>query len=405
MHRIFLIFTIYFPLFLFSSEPKVCLNMIVKNESAVICRCLESVKPLIDYWVIVDTGSNDGTQAIIKEYMKDLPGELHERPWKNFGHNRNEALMLAKGKARYVLFIDADETLQYSNDFKLPELTKDFYYITTEYSGTNYHRAQLINNALDWQWIGVLHETVSCPSAKSFDVINGLINFVRTDGDRSKDAQKFQKDAQILEAALKEEPNNSRYVFYLAQSYRDSGDYEQAIKNYEKRLTMGGWDQEIFWSHLQIGLMKQLLKKEENTIVKSYQDAYFMRPSRAEPLYRLAHYYRSKQNFLEGYNTALLGLTIPCSKDSLFVEHWIYDYGLLMEFSICAYWLEKYSESLLSSHLLLTKNLPQNYRDCVQNNLTWIHSKLQDLNKSYKNEMTKKHLEMNLPSETCQINE
>src|ERR1700722_1540445 len=63
-------------------EPKktICLNMIVKNESKVIRRCLQSVLPFIDTWVIVDTGSNDGTQKIIKDFMLEhqIPGELHE---------------------------------------------------------------------------------------------------------------------------------------------------------------------------------------------------------------------------------------------------------------------------------------------------------------------------------------
>src|SRR5690242_19150411 len=81
---------------------KICLNMIVKNESAVIRRCIDSVRPLIDYWVIVDTGSTDGTQKIIKNHLKDIPGELYQRPWKNFEHNRNEALTLAKGKSDYI---------------------------------------------------------------------------------------------------------------------------------------------------------------------------------------------------------------------------------------------------------------------------------------------------------------
>src|ERR1700732_422892 len=65
-------------------KKTVCLNMIVKDETRVIRRCLESVKPVIDYWVIVDTGSTDGTQAMIKDFMKDVPGELQERPWVDF---------------------------------------------------------------------------------------------------------------------------------------------------------------------------------------------------------------------------------------------------------------------------------------------------------------------------------
>ncbi|MFI5334997.1 MAG: hypothetical protein ACHQT8_07570, partial [Chlamydiales bacterium] len=80
-------------------HKKICLNMIVKDESAVIEKCLSTVKPLIDYWVIVDTGSKDGTQDLIRNFLKDIPGELHERPWVNFEYNRNEALDLARNKA------------------------------------------------------------------------------------------------------------------------------------------------------------------------------------------------------------------------------------------------------------------------------------------------------------------
>ena len=61
-------------------QRALCLNMIVKNESHVIRRCLDSVRPFIDSWVIVDTGSTDGTEDIIREHLKDIPGQLHERP-------------------------------------------------------------------------------------------------------------------------------------------------------------------------------------------------------------------------------------------------------------------------------------------------------------------------------------
>ena len=83
--------------------------MMVKNESHIIKRCLDSVVDIIDYWVICDTGSTDGTQEIIKIILKKkIPGELFEHTWENYGHNRNLTLECAKDKADYLLLADAD---------------------------------------------------------------------------------------------------------------------------------------------------------------------------------------------------------------------------------------------------------------------------------------------------------
>ena len=105
-----------------ADRQTLCLNMIVKNEAPVITRCLASVRPLIDYWVIVDTGSTDGTQDKIRAFMTDLPGKLHERPWRDFAHNRTEALELARPHGEYVLIIDADDVLEFEPQFKMPVL-------------------------------------------------------------------------------------------------------------------------------------------------------------------------------------------------------------------------------------------------------------------------------------------
>jgi glycosyltransferase involved in cell wall biosynthesis len=355
----------------------VCLNMIVKNEKDVICTCLASVKPLIDYWVIVDTGSEDGTQDVIREYMKDIPGELHERPWKNFGHNRNEALDLARGKSDYVLFMDADDFLEFPADYKLPVLDKDSYYVEIQDGGARYSRRQLIANQPHWHWIGVLHEAVCsseiCSEAALKDVI-----YKRTHGGaRAKDPQKFQKDAKVLEEALKEDPSNSRYVFYLAQSYRDAKDYEQSIKNYERRALMGGWDQEIYWSLLQIAIMKTWLKKDPQEVVDAYYKAYLYRPSRAESLYYLGSYYRSLGSFFASYTILREALKIPVPTDILFVEKWVWDYGALFEFSIVSYWTGNFAESKKAADRLLKfANLPSNVREAVENNQKWINAKI-----------------------------
>jgi glycosyltransferase involved in cell wall biosynthesis len=353
--------------------------MIVKDESRVITRCLSSLLPIIDYWVIVDTGSTDGTQQIIKDFMdmKGIPGELHERPWVDFSHNRNEALQLAKGKSDYVFFIDADEYLTYDSDFRLPELNKDYYYVSISHGGSKYSRIMLIKNDLDWRWSGVLHEVLTPYISWSYASLEKVTNTYTTEGVRSRDPQKYQKDAQVLEAALQKEPENRRYVFYLAQSYRDAGDLELALKNYEKRANMGGWDQEVFWSLLEIGKLKDRLERPIEEVLDSYKRAYQYRKSRVEPLYYIAQYYRSIGEYESGYKIAKLAQSLPRSQDVLFIQQWMLDYGIPLELSVCAYWIGDYGEcQKISMELLQRQDLPEEIKDCVAKNLQFANWKL-----------------------------
>jgi len=353
--------------------------MIVKNEKAVICRCLASLKPYITYWVIVDTGSSDGTQEIIRNFMKEIPGELHERPWVDFAHNRNEALALAKNKADYIFFMDADDVLEVHPNFQWTNFDKDFYYVNIKYAGMEYSRVNFIKSSLNWKWTGVLHEVIESTQARIFipDPVADMAIVVNTDGARSKDPQKYLKDAKVLEKALEKEPNSTRNQFYLAQSYKDAELYKEAIEAYQKRVDMGGWDQEVYISLLKIAGLRELLKEPDAVVHESYKKAYEFRPSRLETLYYLTRFERKRKRFAAGYEAALKGLFHPHSKDLLFVESSIYDYGLLLEFSVCAYWCEKYLEAKLASKLLLAnEKLPQDIRELVQRNLCWIDGKL-----------------------------
>lgn len=362
-----------------TAAHKVCLNMIVKNEVHVIERCLESVLPLIDYWVIVDTGSTDGTQDAIRNFMKKngVTGELHEHPWKNFGFNRNQALELALGKSEYIFFIDADEYLVYERDFKLPPLVKDRYYITVSHSGTLYGKLQLVKSTLKWNWVGVLHEYLSSQEASSTATLEGITTVYTSEGARSKDPLKYKNDAAILENALLEEPNNERYHFYLAQSYRDAKEYEKAIGFYQKRASMGGWDQEVFYSLLQIALIKEELEYPNEEVIENYFQAFTFRPSRAEPLYRIANLYRRIKDFEKGYKVASIASIIPYPDDLLFVEGWIYEYGIELEQSACAYWIGNYKEcQKLALRILAKPNLPEEIKDCAKRNLEYANAKL-----------------------------
>ncbi|NCU27057.1 glycosyltransferase, partial [Candidatus Nomurabacteria bacterium] len=187
-------------------KTSICLTMIVKNESGIILEALNSIYKFIDYWVIVDTGSTDNTKEIITNFFKEkgINGELHDRPWVNFGHNRTEAFDLANGKADYMLVMDADDVLIGTPRFD--NLRADFYNIKHG-DGFKYDRAQVFKSGLKWKYIGVLHEAPMCAEAKTRGNIGGNYQyFSRTMGCRSKDPNKYANDAKVLEEALVSEP-------------------------------------------------------------------------------------------------------------------------------------------------------------------------------------------------------
>lgn len=362
--KLFVFLCLMFSFLQASEKPKVCLNMIVKNESQVIERCLGSVKPLIDYWVIVDTGSTDGTQKIIQEFMKDIPGELHERPWVNFGHNRNEALDLAKPKADFILTLDADEYLKYDPSYRLPELTHNAYCIKCHYDGVGFARAHLVKSTPDLSWKGVIHEYLDIPNFKGYAILKDIDNISTSEGARSRDPAKVLRDAMLLEDELKRDPKNTRLQFYLAQSYRAHGDKQMALVNYKKRARMGGDDQEMYESLLNIVLLERDLGSSDEVYRDGLLKLFRTRPSRVEPLYYLSTFYRLKGDHQLAYLFARLGLSAPPTTDFVNVREWISDYGLLFELSIASYWVGDYDMSLKAcDDLLKMTNLPISFKD------------------------------------------
>jgi glycosyltransferase involved in cell wall biosynthesis len=219
--------------------PTLCLCMIVKNEAKVIRRALESVLPHIDHWVICDTGSTDGTPGIIRSMLKDIPGELHHTAWKNFGYNRTEVISLAKGKSDYVLVMDADMVLNVKAPFR-QKLEHDFYEIRYE-GPMDYCQPMLVSSRHNWRYVGVTHEYIVADTAGPWDFLPeiSLSHF----GDGGSRSDKFERDIKLLTQGLLDEPDNERYMFYLAQSYRDLGQYAQALEWYSKRVTAGSWEE------------------------------------------------------------------------------------------------------------------------------------------------------------------
>ncbi len=357
------------------SGKTICLNMIVKDEKDVIERCLGSLKHIIDYWVIFDTGSTDGTQEVIKNFMKDVPGELHESPWVNFAHNRNEALNAAKGKADYIMLIDADEILEYVEDFNLPVLDKDCYYITVrQLQAADCNRVLLINSKINWRWEGVLHEVLRTDDKFTPGFINGVRNICNSAvGARSKepDQIKYMKDAMVLEKALKDEPENARYWFYLGVSYLAADAYHEAERAFKKRVTMEIDDldnQETYQAYYNLGIALEKQDKFDEAI-EVYTQAHTYRSRRAEPLFRIARLYRKQNKHLLGYLFSSYAVTFPYPTGDACIEYMAWDYEMLVEHANCALLLGKWEEGLKAcSKLLNNPHVPADIKPQIISN-------------------------------------
>ena len=333
-----------------------CLNMIVRNEAPVIDRCLVSVLPFIDRWVIVDTGSTDGTQDRVRERLRGIPGQLHERPWQDFGHNRTEALELARGVADYLFFIDADETLRLPDGFERPPLTADGYHLSCEYAGTTYARSALVASALPWRWEGVVHECLACPQPFALRPLDGPRIVVSHDGARSRDPLTYRRDAALLEESLRRRPDNTRDLFYLAQSYRDAGEIEQSRAAYLRRAALGGWAEEVWFSLYQAAMLAERVGATPAEVSADYLRAFQARPTRAEPLVELARYHRLRGEYAVAFMYASHAASLPRPSDALFVDEAAYRWRALDEVSISAFYASRETEGRAALLCLLTEN-------------------------------------------------
>ena len=364
--------------------------MIVKDESAIIEKCLNSVKDHIDCYVICDTGSTDDTKEKIKSVMdsSNIPGEIHDIEFRNFEYARNKALDLAKTSELdfdYLLLDDADMELEVLDPDWRSKLEGD-YLIIKQYNAMAYYNVRLIKRGTDCEYKGVTHEYLDCQGERvQFDLIQYIDHACG-----SSRKEKYSRDAKLLEEGIKNEKEEgliTRYYFYLAQTYADMGTPEsmaKAITNYRKRILRKGWSEEIYYSYYRIGLAIKstncLQLGTEGDMLKAFIDAYNVNPARIEPLQELAHWYRHKENYYSGYMFAKMACSAPYPEGNmLFVANPIYDWKRFDELAICAYWIGSYKESFdLCSYLLNLTSLPENQRERIENNKRFSADKLKN---------------------------
>lgn len=343
--------------------------MIVRDEAHVVARCLASVRPYVDRWVVCDTGSVDGTAEVVRVTMGDMPGRLVRHKWRDFGHNRTMALReAAKEKCDFTLVIDADETLVVEDASVLDNLDQDAYRIEMRFPGLNYPRVNLMRSARSWRYVGVIHEyPASKPPAEEYLLDPARIH-MWTDGDgaRQRSGTKSARDVAVLEHAVIDEPANPRYWFYLAQGYETIGRVEDALTVYGRRITMGDYVEEVYYSHLRMGQLCQI-KSDWPAAQGHYLDAYQCQPKRAEPLYWLAlgHHVRGQDHLALVYLEQATCIDKPVS--ALFLEPDVYDHLRWCHYVVCLHNVGQAAEAAtMAGAFLDAGTVPAKYRGIME---------------------------------------
>lgn len=403
---------------------KICLTMIVKNESKNMPRLLDSVKSIIDMVSIVDTGSTDDTEKVILKWGKEnkIPTTVHHEPFLNFAHNRTHSVQMAKKTykdADYFLLSDADFVWEIGDFDKT--LLIDHKYLVRQYNkALDYDNIRLLSSKVDWECVCFTHEFWrECKHQTEFtgEVRTAKISTLAIDDreDGGCKADKFVRDERLLKQGLddpKEEEFHTRYRFYLAQTLKDMQRFEESIVYYTKRVADKGWAEEVYYSKFQIGFNYEqlgwrlthcvkLAEKEDKTdnekeyvakwnpnnlskeelITKSgqhftnasvnYLGAYNYRKVRAEALYHLTRMYRLLGRNEMAVKFALMGNQIKYpANDTLFIERACYTYLFDYELSITAFYVPEYKklgrEAIV--RLLNRDDLPEDLAKSVENN-------------------------------------
>jgi tetratricopeptide (TPR) repeat protein len=349
---------------------KFALILMIKNESRILRRCLKAIEEFVDYFCICDTGSTDNTCEIANTFLETHEGCLTHEPFINFGYNRTISFLNARQflikkncnlSETYGLLLDAD-MLFVPNKLKEYPLTEVGYKIIQQNGDMEYYNTRIIRMDFKWKCYGVTHEYWGGTTA---GLIPKDICYILDHNDGGCKTDKFERDVRLLNQGLVDEPNNERYVFYLAQSYKCIMKYEDSIEMYKKRIALGGWYEEVWYSHYMIGECYYNLKNIPE-FEKWMQLAHCNRPCRAESIYKLAKHFREVGEHYKSYHYIKLGQSIPFPVDDiLFIETNVYKGLFDYEASIVEYYIHK--ERCLKQTVKYMLKLSQFQENCLSN--------------------------------------
>lgn len=319
-----------------SAGVSVCLVLMARNESATIARLAASVRPHIQQWVLVDTGSTDDTVDVARREFAGIPGDVVHRPWVNFGHNRTEALSYAPSSATHLLVLDADMTLECEQPLGtlVGDVPGDRLQVKVVEPGLEYRLPLLLRAGLAWRYVGTTHEYLVCDEP-TLDI---RVNFmtVTHHADGGVRADKLRRDLELLSEDIRRDPGNARTMFYLAQTLAGLDEWRAAAGWYRTCAEASTWDEEVYVAHCSRGEL-HMVHNEMEQATEAFVRATEVGLARPEAFYRLAQMANHQGDHTVARMWAEAGLATKADAGSLFAEPWTRTWGLPFEWALAAW--------------------------------------------------------------------
>lgn len=212
------------------SMVKISLCIIVRNEEAVLERCLESIADVVDEIIIVNTGSVDQTKDIAEKFTD----RIYDYTWcDDFSAARNFAF--SKGHGDFLMWMDADDVFPAAEKRKFTDLKEELqekpcdvvmmlYDAGFDENGNpnfSYYRERLVRNCPQARWEGCVHEVIP-----PF----GEVRYEEIHIEHRKEVSEYsERNLQIYEKMLEKGRRLSpREQFYYGRELYYHGKYEKA---------------------------------------------------------------------------------------------------------------------------------------------------------------------------------
>jgi glycosyltransferase involved in cell wall biosynthesis len=218
------------------------------NNADLIEAAVASVADWVDACIVIDTGVTDESLAIASA----IAGEKYvERKFEwvaDFAAARNFSLEVAKEiGADWAIIIDTDERIHSQvSDIRgaIDSLVGDVSLVY--HTNKSYCKEKLFRIPTTGKYIGATHEYFDCGSG--IRTFMETIAFSEVPKTAAATLAKFNRDLEILDRLVKEEPTNTRWLFYLGETLKNLGNNQQAIIAYRDCANLNGWDEEAAWA-------------------------------------------------------------------------------------------------------------------------------------------------------------